>query len=246
MQGMTISRLLGAMVAVACSASCGTGAEAAAPAAVGGSWIFSESYADPINSVSCQDNGVMVFVQAGKTFTGDYVQTGACVDVFGPTDNSGPFTVTSGAVNGASLSFLSPGGVPCTYKGTATGTPPTSLAGTVTCEGTVLLTHYKLTGTWMAQTLPGGGSPGGPVSVSIATTGTNLPSFLIQADVRTPLGLITFLDVDPNGTALSLPLMPGDYRVALELPSNCTVVGPGLVTVTVPASADAAFSVTCT
>lgn len=53
-------------------------------------------------------------------------------------------------LNGKSIMFTEAGAIPCIYTGTASGSPPTSMSGTISCVGTFQGTSYNATGTWQA------------------------------------------------------------------------------------------------
>jgi hypothetical protein len=231
-------------VALACGGGDGTGVNPLPPV-IEGAWIFRELLADPGNGFTCQDNGVLTIVQGTGGFSGDYQQTGACSSPSGPSDNSGSFAIIDGAATGTTVSFTQPGAVPCIYRGSITGTPPDALSGTVACDGTLQAVQFHFAGTWRADAVGGGPTPGGNILLTITTTGSNLPASM-DVEVSTDQGLIAIYSASPNGNSNSPVLMSGDYEVSLMAPGNCQVTGTNPISVNIGASPHGLFTVTCT
>jgi hypothetical protein len=109
-------------------------------------WAFAENLGDAGHTVSCIDEGDLVFYQDNATFRGDGYQTGTCQTPDGVLDNTGSGGITAGRVSATAITF-SYGG--CNYSGTMFGSPFDSLAGTVTCRATIA-NSVQLEGTWSA------------------------------------------------------------------------------------------------
>jgi hypothetical protein len=79
-----------------------------------------------------------------------HARSGICDAPGGPSDNSGEFQVTEGAVAGTEISFNESGNPACVYLGTLAGSLPTDASGTVTCQGG----GFSLAGTWSLSRNP--------------------------------------------------------------------------------------------
>jgi uncharacterized protein YjdB len=117
---------------------------------ISGTWVLDETLSDPNLGLTCTNHQEVTLVQTGSTFTGTNNQTGTCDQGFGEFDNSGTFEITDGLIESSAISFTQPSAIPCVYQGTTVGTPPTSMSGTVSCEGEVDFVVYDLDGTWEA------------------------------------------------------------------------------------------------
>ena len=95
-----------------------------------GVWDWTERIV--ATSVTCNDTGSYAFTQVGVNFTGQSQQVGTCRT---PGDNVHTDPVTTGLINGNDITFgVGSGGGTCSYIGHATGTPASSLSGTVSCS----------------------------------------------------------------------------------------------------------------
>ncbi len=104
-----------------------------------GVWDWTERIV--ATSVTCNDTGSYAFTQVGVNFTGQSQQVGSCAT---PGDNVRTDPVTTGLISGNDISFgVGSGGNTCSYTGHATGTPASSVSGTVSCSD-------GSTGTWSA------------------------------------------------------------------------------------------------
>jgi hypothetical protein len=114
------------------------------PRSVAGTWNLIASLTDNAFQITCHDTATVALTQTGPAFVGTSSRSGTCDGPGGPSDDSGDFQVTDGAVAGTEISFDESGTPPCVYLGTLTGNPPTEAAGTVTCQGG----GFSFAGTW--------------------------------------------------------------------------------------------------
>jgi hypothetical protein len=128
----------------------GTAAITVAVLDIAGGWTFSESFADPLIKLTCDNHATFTLAQSGATFTGTSDQTGHCTLDKDGFDNSGTFGITLGSVQSTTIAFTEPGQVQCVYQGTLVDNPPTGASGTVSCTGLLDLLGplVNATGTW--------------------------------------------------------------------------------------------------
>ena len=140
--------LIGTVVltAAAALAACGS-SDSTGPgtARVGGNWTFQEVLASSSLGVSCADTAQMTLSQTGQVVTGNYAQVGTCTAGGQVFDNSGNGVISGGQVVGDSIRFDEDF---CEYRGTLTGTPATSMAGTVNCIDTTTSPPDTIPGSW--------------------------------------------------------------------------------------------------
>ncbi len=118
---------------------------------VGGEWTFSETLSEPAIVLICTDTATFALTQAGVTFSGTSDQTGDCLEMGEPIDNSGTFEINDGNVQSTTIRFTKPGDVTCVYQGSLVENPPTGASGTVTCTGQLAPPFgptVNATGTW--------------------------------------------------------------------------------------------------
>src|SRR5690242_9476845 len=102
-------------IAVAAVLSCKNVDDPPAPAAIGGSWQYTETLADDLYQLTCSDTGVYTFNQNGPKFSGRYVQSGICDNQGTKFFNTGHGLVTDGSVTNIRLQFTA--SELCTYTG---------------------------------------------------------------------------------------------------------------------------------
>lgn len=129
--------------AVACGGDSSTG-----PSSIAGTWQFSDTLSNGQLSVSCSSTASVNITQSGATFSGSIISgTTTCTGPGGQTStNLAGVGITSGQVNGSSVSFNDDGG--CSYTGTVSGNPANRVSGNETCVISVAGTNYTFTGTW--------------------------------------------------------------------------------------------------
>jgi len=131
------------LVAAACEA--GTDANTAD---VSGHWEFTESFEDIAHGISCADTGSYEITQVGDQFSGGYGQRGVCHTPTGTVDNADSGTVRNGRVMGHTVRFMVTDN--CDYEGSASGMPPTALAGRGACVLQDMNRTLNFMGTWQA------------------------------------------------------------------------------------------------
>jgi len=134
---------LGVVAAAACSGSDATGPNTSG---LGGSWKFQETLSNAALALTCADSATVTVTQSGQTFTANYVQVGTCNANGQAVDNSGSGSITNGRVVGDSVSFNED---ICAYAGTFTGSPATSMNGSVTCTDTSSGVPVVVAGNWV-------------------------------------------------------------------------------------------------
>lgn len=120
-----------------------------------GTWSIAETLTDSLLDIACVYDGTIVVTQTGTAFSGTVTETGTCTHAGESRDDSGTFSVT-GTVTGLTLTMTASGlSIPCTYSGTLSGSvrgsPPTRMAGTARCTGTVDSVAYDYRGDWEAS-----------------------------------------------------------------------------------------------
>jgi len=138
------------LLALGAALACGgenPAAPAGPPARIDGDWYYGEHFSDQANQITCRDSGVISVAQAGDGFGALVVVNGTCVGPGGSFPFSDSGAVTGGHVSGNTVTFTAPG---CSYSGTAHGTPPSSVSGSLSCTQTDQGVTLTLTGTWQA------------------------------------------------------------------------------------------------
>ncbi len=134
---------LGVVALAACKGSDSTGP---GTSALNGSWKFQETLSNSTLALTCADSATITVTQSGQTFSANYVQTGTCSANGQTVDNSGSGSISNGRVAGDSVSFNED---ICAYAGTLTGSPASSMNGTVTCTDTSSGTPVVVAGNWV-------------------------------------------------------------------------------------------------
>jgi len=138
------------LLALGGSFACGgenPAAPAGPPASIDGDWYYGETFRDAAQQISCSDTGVISVAQVGDGFGAFVVVNGNCITPAGSFPFSDSGAVTGGHVSGNTVTFTAPG---CSYSGTAQGTPPATVSGTLRCTQTDQGVTITLTGTWRA------------------------------------------------------------------------------------------------
>jgi alpha-tubulin suppressor-like RCC1 family protein len=183
---------------------------------VDGVWDWTEQIVG--SSYTCNDTGSYNFTQVGVTFGGQSRQVGGCR---APGDNVRTDPVSAGVISGTDITFAVGGGV-CHYAAHASGTPASSLSGTVTCND-------GAAGTWQATRQ----HPVASVAIAPASF-AELPGFTrsIKALVSDAQGnrlffrAVTWTSDDPSVASI----------VVTTADSNrLTTVAPGVATITASA-----------
>ncbi len=144
MRGLWIGvAALGVVALAACKGSDSTGPSSSG---INGAWRFQETLSNASLALTCADSAAVTVSQTGQTFTATYAQTGACSANGQTVDNSGSGSITNGRIAGDSVSFTED---ICAYAGTTTGTPITSMNGTVTCTDNSSGTPVVVAGNWV-------------------------------------------------------------------------------------------------
>lgn len=117
-----------------------------------GAWSYSVDAIDASMMASCHAQGTLGLSQtdAGDQFGGGLVGLQSCTDGGVSTGNMDVVVpVSAGELAGAAAKFDLLG---CTHMGTVTGSPPSRVAGTVTCSLAVTEggAPRPMTGTWVA------------------------------------------------------------------------------------------------
>jgi hypothetical protein len=173
---------------------------------VSGEWLFSESLVNTGLAISCADDGLMTVTQDGPRFTAQGTQSGAC---FGPGGTQGftnvAFGVANGEIDGNHITFRVDN---CPYTGTAFGTAPDSLTGTVTCTLSVQGTRVTLRGQWRVVPPPDltpptviGNTLGGGANGTLET-GDDTLYFRIHATDDKKLSTMGYELTDPSRGAV--------------------------------------------
>lgn len=99
---------------------------------VSGEWLFTETAGNAALDVTCFSGGLVTVTQNGPRFTGNGLQSGQC-DGPGGSDSftDTPFTITDGNIDGTVVRFSID---ECPHVGTAHGSRPDSVTGTVSCR----------------------------------------------------------------------------------------------------------------
>lgn len=128
--------------------SCRAMDEPLPPAAIAGTWLYTETLADQVFNVTCNDTGTYTFDQTGGKFTGFFVQTGICRSGSSKQFNDGHGQVTNGAVTSVHVQFTAAD--LCSYEGLLSSTRDAVSAGTGVCDFVDSSTnnHYSLQITW--------------------------------------------------------------------------------------------------
>ncbi len=175
---------------------------------IDGVWDWTEQIIG--SSYTCNDTGSYAFTQVGVNFSGQSQQVGTCRT---PGDNVHTDPVTTGLIIGNDINFgVGSGGTTCNYAGQATGTPASSLSGTLSCSD-------GSTGTWSAVRLEAIGS----VTVT-PSTATLFPAGTVQL-----AGALA----DAQGNRVFFR----QVTWSSDKPGVATVSTSGLVTAVVPGSA---------
>ena len=226
--------------------------------ALAGDWTLQEIIDVPAvggaQANRCVDQGILTIAQAGDVFTGSVDQTGECTYTGGfAADNFGIYSVVAGLSSEQGVSFVEPGTPDCRYSGTGPGgvtsVSPTSLSGTIVCDGTSGGVAFRATGTWRAERIPvGSPRPGGTLSFALVIGGSNplgYTNFLMR--VSTADGPVYERGVTANlAPSAGRWLLPGTYTVTVPSPGiGCVVTGPTSVQVTVPTSTSVTMTVEC-
>jgi hypothetical protein len=122
---------LGGM-AVALVLSCKNVDDPPTPAAIGGSWRYTETLTDDLYQLNCADTGSYSFEQDGPKFSGRYVQSGICHSGTSAFFNTGHGLVTDGSVTNIRVKFTA--GTTCTYTGLLSPAGDAVSSGTGICE----------------------------------------------------------------------------------------------------------------
>jgi hypothetical protein len=133
------------------SVACGSGegpTDTASVVQIGGSWNLTETFSENRLGIICSNRAVVTIVQTGAKFRATSTQTGSCTDATGTFDNSGTFQLLDGVVEQTSVSWRDDGEPTCRYSGNLLGTPPSRMAGSVQCAGTVGGVTLDSRGTW--------------------------------------------------------------------------------------------------
>ncbi len=134
---------LGVVALAACKGSDSTGP---GTSGINGAWKFQETLSNAALALTCADSATVTVTQSGQTFTATYAQTGTCNANGQTLDNSGSGSITNGSIVGDSVSFAED---ICAYAGTMSGSPATSMTGTVTCTDTSSGTPVVVAGNWV-------------------------------------------------------------------------------------------------
>jgi hypothetical protein len=115
---------------------------------VSGHWEFTETFEDIAHGISCADTGSYEITQVADQFSGHYGQRGVCHTPTGTVDNADSGTVKNGRVTGRTVRFMVTDN--CDYEGSASGMPPTMLAGRGSCVLQDVNRTLTFSGTWQA------------------------------------------------------------------------------------------------
>ncbi|HWH03254.1 MAG TPA: hypothetical protein VN674_06155 [Gemmatimonadales bacterium] len=135
-------------IAVAAVLSCKNVDDPPAPAAIAGSWQYTETLSDNLFQITCADTGVYTFNQDGPKFSGNYVQSGICENQGSKFFNTGHGPVTNGSVTNVRLQFTA--SELCSYTGQLSAAHDAVNAGTGICDFVDSSTsrHYSMQITW--------------------------------------------------------------------------------------------------
>jgi len=183
-------------------------------------------------AIACVTNAGTGAVRVTVATSGPVARTPYMVDADPGTSGSSTVDVPA---NGTVLFNLAPGAhtVSLTVARICTVTSSNPVTVTVASGAT---TDIAFSVTCVAH---------GTVQVTLATTGPNAPATFHVAVIGAFDNYNRYSASVPRNGAVSLDVYPGLYDVRLTVPVNCTVAGPGGVSVVLGTTIKIAFSVTC-
>ena len=113
---------------------------------VTGDWRFDQQIENAGLNLICGSAALLTVVQDGPRFTAAGLHSGYCAGP-GGTENfvNQPFAIADGTIDGSAIAFTAD---ECTYRGTAHGAKPDSVAGSATCRIQIGVSTATLAGTF--------------------------------------------------------------------------------------------------